>query len=783
MQFALRAKQAIRKVTAIAAGTVMLGATVGSAAAYTLADYPAPFVKDGKYNLLPVYGAVAMGDDISGAWDILAGLSTSATATGTGGTGVSVTGGTTDEVPLNVTLSSSGYFSSQLTDSDISTLQDTTVTFKGSSYDIHDELVLGTINSIGTDNITLSKAPRLETSLSSGDDDYEGNVYLEIPEKKTVDYRYVFDEAIKLNDTSTSDPLEIEFLGKHLKVIEINSNTKFTAYVGDEYFMNVGDKVTALGKTVTLDNVGQSAVLVDVDGVKATIQDGNTRTVNSVEITVDELFYRTQLEQSSASLVVGKDSSEAISNGDYYSGGDDICTNNNPEDPDCWKWVLGELRSNVFSGNIQTGETQQGPTIGIESNFVWDDVSDNPAGMGECVNLPNNYLSICYDSNTVADTKYQTLAVEYETGVDFSSYGGSIAGTSEKAIKIETPGSDEGLVVKYSTSVFQNRDGKFTGDKKTDTIYLHTTNNATAGGRWLVDVWYEDSDNKVQYAGAINVTDGMAGYTGKNFAEVNYDDTKSTNIALDLVNTTSITIKNTSNTLALQFDVIGDESAGPKDNWDDLLLELKHAAVTGLAAPDFTGFGATAETAETRELRWATQVAGRGNKSIGKKDEDHRGFYGYIIKDPESGLDSDKLELSIPGDQVLGNIVIKGQSGVVSSGGGGAITDKAPPMVKDVEVTRPEADNLLLVGGPVVNKITARFIGSTWNYKPGEAIIELKDNGANVALVVAGTDAVDTRRASRVLRDYKNYKTQLVGKAVKVTGTSATFTDTVVASA
>ena len=52
-------------------------------------------------------------------------------------------------------------------------------------------------------------------------------------------------------------------------------------------------------------------------------------------------------------------------------------------------------------------------------------------------------------------------------------------------------------------------------------------------------------------------------------------------------------------------------------------------------------------------------------------------------------------------------------------------------------------------------------------------------------MVVAGTDAVDTRRAARVLRDYGIWQSRgsLAGRVVKVTGTSAAFTDTVVSPA
>ncbi len=778
-QFALRAKRAIKKVAAVSAGTVMLGATLTGALAqaYTLADYPAPFVQSGKYNFVPVYGARAAGSDISGAWDILAGLSASAVRTSTGGATI-VTGGETDEIPLNTTLTRSGFLDSQIEDDDVESFQDTEITFAGKSVDIHDELDLGTVNSTSTSPVA-DTGPKIVTSLAAGDDDYESNIYMEVPKNK-ISYRYMFDESVKLNDSSTSQPIEINFLGKKLKIVSIVSATEFKAYVGDEYFMNVGDKVTCVGKTLSLENVGQSAVLIDVDGVKATIDSGGTETVNGCEITVDELFYRTQITASSATLVVGKDSSESVKDGDFYFGGDDNCLNNNPDDVDCWKWDIGELNSKHSAGNINKGETGlQGPTIGLTNDFTLDDDKDNPPTIGDCVNLPNNYASICLDSLNVADTDYNTFEVKYDNSKDLSNDGRPDQ-TSEPVIAIEAlEGLDEGLVI-FFTNMSKIAGGSgFTNSSttKTDKIWLHlndTSAEPTTGPS--VDIFYEDSDNKVQYAGSLNATANTRFNTGTNaakFGEINFDNTKGTNIVLRLGN-----IRGDSGTtmagLGLIFDILGEEGE-PVDGRDDLRLDLKNNSA------GFTGFGGTVESSEAAELIWS---AAGSNKSMGTKDEDHRTIYGIIIRDPDSSLESDTLTLQLPSDQVKVNVVIKGTStSVASAGAGAAVTDTAPPMVKDVEVSVPENDHLLLVGGPAVNSMTARFIGSTWTYRPGEAIISMKANGAKVALIVAGTDAIDTQRASRVLRDWQLYKSRLVGSQVKVTGTSSTFTDTVVQAA
>ncbi|MCX8147112.1 MAG: hypothetical protein N3D84_01445, partial [Candidatus Woesearchaeota archaeon] len=53
-----------------------------------------------------------------------------------------------------------------------------------------------------------------------------------------------------------------------------------------------------------------------------------------------------------------------------------------------------------------------------------------------------------------------------------------------------------------------------------------------------------------------------------------------------------------------------------------------------------------------------------------------------------------------------------------------------------------------------------------------KAIIKLYENGANVAMVIAGWNAADTRRATTVVSKYSDYAGKLVGKEVVVSGTS-----------
>jgi len=51
-------------------------------------------------------------------------------------------------------------------------------------------------------------------------------------------------------------------------------------------------------------------------------------------------------------------------------------------------------------------------------------------------------------------------------------------------------------------------------------------------------------------------------------------------------------------------------------------------------------------------------------------------------------------------------------------------------------------------------------------------MIKLVENGDKVALIVAGSEALDTRRAAKALANYKDYATKFKGTEVLVKGTT-----------
>ena len=125
----------------------------------------------------------------------------------------------------------------------------------------------------------------------------------------------------------------------------------------------------------------------------------------------------------------------------------------------------------------------------------------------------------------------------------------------------------------------------------------------------------------------------------------------------------------------------------------------------------------------------------------------------------------------------MANVVIKGSAASVSAGGQTCtVADITPVTMTDNEVTNPANYNLILVGGPCANSLVEELdFGVTcagWDLQEGEAIIKLIQNGDNVAMLVAGTEALDTRRAAKVVANYKDYT--LTGTEALVKGTTLT---------
>jgi hypothetical protein len=644
-------------------------------------------------------------------------------------------------------MTTSGYLDRTMDDDDLGGLLDAAVNFQSDNYNYHEIVVFG------------ASRPVPMTSLTSSDDDYGSNVYVEVSASDLA-YYWVFDETINVSTATSSQPLQMEFLGKTVKITSVTDADTFTAYVGDTYSMNVGDSVTVEGKTITLENVGSTgSIRLSIDGTLYTVS--GTETQGGIEITVDDYFYADALAERGATLIMGTQSSETYNSGDKYKKDDNVC-DNDPEDTDCWEWHVGGLTSNAATTVATSGPTA-GPYIGVKNSFVINDDSDNPIAVGGCYKLPNDYAEVCFDSLTVGDDDYTTFTVEYDGDADLSQ---AVTGNSDQDTIHITTTAEEGLQLES--------DGinGLSADTRTREFWLEV--NETDAD--FVNVYYRDSASQKALAGQVNTTSNNV-----NFARVYYGDTKGDDINLDLSGDASAG----ANLLNLTLDIQGKTTTDLPDNYDDLNIQLKHAN-----AGAFAGIGATASTEEADELQWAGGTGSIVWQNIGTKDEDHRTMYGIVVKNPKSHGASDEVVLEIPKEEVFAKIVVKGPTTTVTSSSGSSVKNVVPvtnAVAKlDTEVSLPVGKHLVLVGGPAVNRLTAQALGLTYPtyggsgllpFAEGEGYVSVVDGvleTGKFAVVVAGWEASNTRDACSVLQQFESFSTQLDGNnAVKVTSVSA----------
>jgi len=164
-------------------------------------------------------------------------------------------------------------------------------------------------------------------------------------------------------------------------------------------------------------------------------------------------------------------------------------------------------------------------------------------------------------------------------------------------------------------------------------------------------------------------------------------------------------------------------------------------------------------------------------------------YYGTYVERDTSDEDHDLVTVWYPDTQVYALVAIGEDPVWSTTGGTGETTYEEAVPIKDTIArldTDPEVEaaklnkNLILVGGPCVNKLTAEALGLPYpscgaasTIPENAAMIKLVENafgGGKVALVVAGWNAENTVAACKVLQQYDEYA-DLEGTAVKVTGT------------
>jgi len=862
-----RLKRAVKRIAAIGTGIAMLGATMtGALAQPDLADYPSPFIVDGKDsgNIAIVVGADARSADTIGALDLAKQLqfdskvcAPDSAASGSisvsgdsveistpsdllelresiGGvrttlTDVEVTGGglaggriTTDEGSTeynqylrffdsaNVidnaprvnytsnegiadgfvgdylyikdsdspTNSSTAFFEYELefesglesvvTSSTLPDLEDEEVEIMGTTYTIVDTKVDVSLNEItltllGGAVYDILGEGETKTYTIDGKD-YEVTVMIiedVSPATVTFEINGEITKQLKDSQTTTLDD------GTLIGVSDIVLNEAGEAGSGDIVEMYLGATKLVLKDTEYIDTTFVQNVEIDnEDMTNALVQIVAAEQSSATKLEISTIKYRL-----SADALNGDDVWVAAGHGvrEYldepqgmlgtewdirYEGLDDVQTSIIKLDPsgdDDYKLIFENMQGLVYNVPLATNEGGTFKYGTDNRDLVFEEGIWNATTAGQ--------TNASVHTPTIGHLDYFVLSdVDTTNGFDNEAishvmrYGNYDAQNNE--LKFEDMATGETRLVTYSTTGAVNGtlgSGSLNVGGTTYTVYV--ANASTGIPPLMID---QNADGIITTGAEVRLTaNGGAiidlgphtNSTGGSWT--NNDGTNNTGVWSNAGDTITLgKFEFNITTLQEDFDEDGPETSTEANEWVSFTVDDRSNNEIGIGTSNVTTNGGLNKLLEDAE---------NNDYYSGMTD------YGALITlyDASSSDNPETLTIEYPLSQRGARVFVTfGETTTTKTAAGESCTvaDLTIANLLDEDVSSPEDYNLIVVGGPCANTIAADLFMTcdAWSYGPSEAIISMVENGDNVALLVAGTEGTDTRRAAKILADYTN---------------------------
>ena len=836
----MKLRKAIKKIVAIGTAT-LLGATM-IASAIDLSEYPAPFIQDGKFSGMLVVGDKAAAEDVIGVSDIAMSLQFAATTSvGTATTSTSVEGDAwlvgTSSKKLEMTQNTDAAaltgnetirdIMNSIDEDELDALADGSITTeKGTSgYNQYINFEDGDRNGgyvklIENDDDVLSDflyfksgsqiakySLEFKTSLQSDVEDSTGSktttgTYLgDLEDEKITmlgrDFSIV--KARKTN-TATGSGVELTLMGGAVKDTLNEGETKTYTLEGKDYEVTV-TAITDTGTIYAKFNINGEATRSLKDGDSATLSDGIQLGISDIipneagDVTQDLVeFYL------GASKVYLKDTNIADS-----TTSDSLEVGSEKID-DAYVIITGSDDNSTFS--IDT----------IQLNITADDDYHVAPGHSllEYMEEPQAFLDAW-------DIKYEGLdpSVELETTrlktsgsdtykLEFTDGDGNqaevpIAYTGGSTLKIGD--NDDDLVLNESATITKND-------------YLVVTDGAQdTGNRKTYALRYKGADKVSAGETAVVKFDNLG--TGKRIEQTFTNNTGTTADATLKLGGATFSVIDASNVLANDFDVQVDLNAGTNFADDALVaittnagLQIAFGGINGtIVGNSFDDLQLTFSTPNSNHydnmapddvLINITAASSKvlfgesnGNTNVWvSSSEETTISYLYTTmgakftwQNPSN--DPDLLTVEYPKEQRTPLVYVVTKGATISKGTGETLESVTINKIEvgatklASEVADVAAQNLILVGGPCANGAAAEAKGNPEDcaagYTAGKGLIELVDTGAgNVALIVAGYSAADTRAATGVVANAGDY--DLIGSAMEVTTATSTVKEVTAAA-
>jgi len=840
----MKVKKAIKKVVALGIGVSMLGATLIGATASDLGDYPVPYVKDGMFNGLMVVGDDAAPADIIGVTDIAMSLQYSSTIKEvisiSGDSGVELSGDTVkiarsgDVLEVNELL---GDVVESLDSSDAEALKSFTVSNDKGTTDVNQYLRFdwgsGTSDDVNASVIfTQNEDEDVGDFLKFEDGDrafqyemeFEENFESDIDGSDLPDLEdetlHILGEDFVITDASlsASSGLTLNLMGGAIHDTIEEGETKTYTLRGKEY------EVTALIISDWAGAAGTAKVKLKVNGeVTNELQEGNTEILNDgTTLGIREVLPNEAGETSGGDIM------------EFYLGANKIQMRDDGDND----WEDGTVKINeetIDGAELQISYTNTSDEVSIEKISyrlnVYGISGDSPyiadgEGLRDYLDEPEGMLGSSWDIT------YRGLSNPGVNDISIKSSGDeyTLSFTNNQGIEYNninylhrlsdgnmTYGDDGGkyFVFEQSVPAVVNTStwNNCTIKKKDSFVVGHATTSDTGITRVMKFNSVDVSSTRIQLTdegtgGSINAqyngsNEGQIRVGGYDFDFVLYVDGTDQYLCVDLddddvlygATSTANIVVNGGGIISLSDTALADQAGTlrrhpflavdmslttDKDNFDEAPVADEDITVSFVAG------------SSEMDLSIADDATiGLDMQSPDDNSDTNVGMTKYGVKLIEQNEESDPntVDIEYPLAQLLPQVFVTFEKTVTLEGGAGTITVERPQRIEigsavlSSQVSDPTAANVISVGGPCINSVTAEIMGLTYpacgadsGMSEGEGIVKLYESGDKVAIVVAGWEAEDTTRATRVLANYKTYQEsgQLVGTEVSVTGTSAT---------
>jgi len=739
MQEKLALRKTLRKVAAVGTSLAMVGITISGALAAGLSDYPSGlgFTKAGGASVV-VYGADS---DNAAAQMVADGLPGGAVTTTTSGTTtetkaswndvtLDAANGFTQQVLLGTLLGSTTAFGTSVRESRVRGFKSgnlpMSVSSTSSSPKYHEQVNFDPNSATGC---------YVTTGLSLGDINKSNDAYGASPvlygPSGCMDYQLKFEEALTngnlLNDTSSSNPVELPLLGRTVLVEgTTNSATKITAAVGKIFTMAVNDVVNFDGQTFTLSTVGSSTVAITSSacpGSNVLISDGSQRNCGVYVIRVKDVTGGgTGISGTpSAKVTIGLTSTAVGTVNVSVQLGQTLTSYNGPDSPN---YLLPKRL----------------PTAG--DKLCW----------------PNNYVCISFDKMTQGIDDFGSYRVRMDTKDLYNSDDSAKIAGAASVILIEAINAganiglqDDGGSDTNALAIWLNNSGfgsTYTKSSSTShfTVRLHTLNVSTSTAQF-VNAGVEDRLNPATKVGAVNY--------------------KSTNFNIN-ANTAALAGWTATGNGTLEFDTANGDF--------DMFLKPN-----GAGESQFIGHSQGGAT-------YANDLIYRSTTPIDISDYKNDGMTkdGIVIKSYSNTRGNDELSFLVPPDvtNYKAILTVAQPTGIAGASDSSQTSASSGVLMKTADVPDVTKYNAVVVGGPCVNSVAATLLGVTFpacgaasGLAEGEAQLVLKANGAKKALLVYGWESDDTARAAVLLKS-PAVLTQKLSDAGKVGADSVTVKGT-----